>query len=188
MYDDRRTNSAEPAQRLTTVCAVTRPALLATALALLVLAGCGGDEERQAARSKPAPARTGTTETSPRTPTGTGTTGTEQVPTAIETSPEEQPGGAGDEEPARTPVLLTGRRGRIAPRVVHVEPFIAIRVQLRSADGAAYEVRFGRRVVRAGPGRRTATADFEGLHAGRSLVGEGPEGPVRIVADARPGP
>jgi hypothetical protein len=155
---------------------VTRHALLATALAMLALAGCGGDEERRA------PARTG----SPSA--GTGTTGTEQVPTAIETSPERQPGGAGDEEPARTPVLLTGRGGRIAPRVIHVQAFIAIRVQLRSADGAAYEVRFGRRVVRAGPGGRTATADFEGLRAGRSLVGEGPAGRVRIVADARPGP
>jgi hypothetical protein len=167
---------------------VTRPLLLATALALLVLAGCGGDEERQAARPKPAPAPTETTKSAPSSPTGTGTTRTEQVPTAIETSPEEQPGGAGDEEAARTPVLLTGGSGRVTPRVIHVQPFIAIRVQLRSADGAAYEVRFGRRVVRARPGRRTATADFVGLHAGRSLVGEGPEGPVRIVADARPGP
>src|ERR687892_1096307 len=104
MYDVRRTSSAEPARRLTTVCAVTRPLLLATALALLVLAGCGGDEERQAARPKPAPAPTETTKSAPSSPTGTGTTRTEQVPTAIETSPEEQPGGAGDEEAARTPV------------------------------------------------------------------------------------
>ncbi len=51
-------------------------------------------------------------------------------------SPEDEPGGAGDEEPARTLALFTGEGGRITPRTVRVPAFISIRVELRSEDGA----------------------------------------------------
>jgi hypothetical protein len=154
--------------------------VLAAALAFLVLGGCGGDGEgAERAQTPPRatqPDRTETGEALPRTEPM-------QDRTLTSTSPEEQPGGAGDERAARTPALFTGRGGRIRPRVVRVPPFIAIHVELRSADGGAYQLRFGDRVVRDGQ-----RADFAGLHAGRSLVGEGSSGSVRIVADAEPGP
>ncbi len=149
---------------------------MAAVLAGLVLAGCGGgDESEHATRSD----RTEKAQHPPRT---------EQredgaARTATSTSPEQQPGGAGDGETARVPALFTGRDGRIRPRVVRVPPFIAIQVELRSADGAAYDLRFGRRLVRDGQ-----TADFAGLRAGHALVGNGPAGSVRIVANAQPGP
>ena len=58
-------------------------------------------------------------------------------------SPEDQPGGAGDEEPARSLALLTGEGGRITPPTVRVPAFISIRVELRSGDGREYGLRFG---------------------------------------------
>jgi len=151
---------------------------------LLAPASCGGDDEPERAESAPRaipPDRTETVERSE--PITERTEPSVETPTVTATSPEEQPGGVGDEEPARTPALFTGRDGRIRPRVVRVPPFIAIHVELHSGDGAAYELRFGKRVL--GDGR---SADFVGLRPGRSLVGEASSGSVRIVADAEPGP
>ena len=65
-------------------------------------------------------------------------------------NPENQPGGAGDEEGVRSPAMFTGRNGRITPKVVRVPPFLAIRAELRSADGRDYTIRFGKQVLRNG--------------------------------------
>ena len=69
-------------------------------------------------------------------------------------------GGAGDEVPAETLALFTGRNGEIKPRTIRVPAFISIRVQLRSGDGADYALRFGGKddqgrrgaQLRSGPG------------------------------------
>jgi hypothetical protein len=165
-------------RKLTTAC------LLAVVWAW---AGCGGDDDTS---TPTAPTATAETETTPvvttPTETQTKTTPVEKTPpTVTETSPEDAPGGAGDEEPARTLALFTGRGGRISPRVVRVPPFISVEVRLRTADGATYALRFGSVTVRAGEGHT-----FDGLRPGESLAGrpEGRGNRVAISATAEPGP
>jgi hypothetical protein len=163
---------------------------LVFALALLVLGGCGGDDEDQPSSSAPsseptveqtADSDTETTTVHPETETlpndgdGTGTG-------------ESGQGGAGDEQAAETLALLTGENGRIAPPVVRVPAFISIRVELRSADGGAYELTFGDKKIEVGDGLSSRSTTFEGLRPGAKLVGRGPAGKVRIEATAEPGP
>jgi hypothetical protein len=167
---------------------------------MLAICACGGDDEE---------ARTTTnketkTEQAPPAPTVTDDepqqqeTQSEPVPTETaetaepvpQTSPEDAPGGAGDEEPARSLALLTGRGGRITPRVVRVPPFISIRVELRSADGREYGLRFGGETVRVSGGLASVSTTIGGLRPGRAVVGTpiGAGSRVRIEATAEPGP
>jgi len=164
----------------------------------LALASCGSDEEKA-----------DTATTSP--PTTRADTGQEQVDTrqdetaidstelpppetAPETettpSPEEAPGGAGDEEPARSLALFTGEGGRIRPRVVRVPAFISIRVELRSADGREYGLRFAGETIRVREGLGSVSTEIDGLRRGETIVGEpvGEGTSVRIEATAEPGP
>jgi hypothetical protein len=169
---------------------LSRPFIWAGAAAVaLALAGCGdnGEGGSGTVTAQPGP---GTTETAPaRAETETATeTGPKDHP--AETSPEEQPGGAGDEEPIRTEVVLTGRGGRIRPRLVRVPPFIGIRVELRSADGGAYTLRLGGRTIRAGAGGSPGFVDVGGLRSGERVVARpvGAGNRVVIEASAEPGP
>lgn len=158
--------------------------------AAALLAGCGGDDEDAAG--------TGTS-TSSGPPTRTVTSPARTAPERAETapakrdakkqpeSPEEQPGGAGDEQPVRSEVVLTGRGGRIGPLLVKVPPFVSIRVLLRSADGRRYLMRVGGRVLKAGLDV-PSSATFDGLRPGRRLVGAAVSGKVVIEASAEPGP
>ena len=104
-------------------------------------------------------------------------------------SPEDQPGGAGDEEPARSQAAFTGRGGRITPRLVRVPPFISIRVELRSADGAAYALAARGRTIRVDREISSASSTFAGLRPGRRLVLRAGGGrTVAVEASAEPGP
>jgi hypothetical protein len=174
------------------------PLLLAAlgAVVVLVLAGCGGDDEEggsttatQTQTEKSAPPMV--TETQPQQEeTEPELEPTETVEPPPETSPEDAPGGAGDEEPARSLALFTGRGGRITPRVVRVPAFISIRVELRSADGREYALRFGGETVRVSSALGSVSTTFDGLRPGKSIVGApaGGGGKVRIEATAEPGP
>jgi hypothetical protein len=168
-------------------------ALAAVLAALLAFAGCGGDDEpTTTATVTTTPTEISTVETSPAetetemddAPKGEGPT-TETSP-----FPEEQPGGAGDEEPARTLALFTARGGRIAPRVVRVPAFISIQVELRSADGARYGLRFGDTTITAGGDLNSVSTTIDGLRPGEAIVGRptGGGNRVRISATAEPGP
>jgi hypothetical protein len=172
----------------------TRTTLAACAIAgMLAVSGCGGDEE------EPAPSASETA----TTPTATAETPTEteqepEQPPAEETEtvttpvvpPEEQEGGAGDEEPARTLALFTARDGRIRPRVIRVPAFISIQVELRSADGSAYGLRFGDVTIRAGGELNSTSRTIDGLRPGEAITGRptGAGNPVRVEATAEPGP
>ena len=171
----------------------SRRKLVAAGLLALVLAaaGCGGDDE-PAATTPTATAETETTATM-TTPeeTPTETAPAETVPgTETGTSPEDTPGGAGDEEPARTLALFTARAGQIRPRLVRVPAFISVQIELRSADGAAYALRFGDTTIRAGGQINSSSTTIDGLRPGESIVGvpQGAGNKVRISATAEPGP
>jgi len=168
---------------------------LASAAALLLaalVAGCGGDGK------KATDAGTGTSDIPPtRTVTVPAQTTPKPNPSGGSTakpgrkkpgSPENQPGGAGDSEPIRSEVALTGRGGRIGPLLVKVPPFVSIRIRLRSADGKPYLLRFGRRIVKAGLTAARSSVTLDGLRPGRRLVGSAVSGRVVIEASAEPGP
>lgn len=156
---------------------------------VLAVSGCGDDDEKPASTADP-PAETAATETQ------TARTETEQESPEAETesepaeSPEDQPGGAGDEEPARTLALFTAESGRISPRVVRVPAFISIQVELRSKDGREYGMRFGDVTITAGGGLNSVSTTIDGLRPGEAIAAKptGAGNTVRIEATAEPGP
>jgi hypothetical protein len=169
---------------------------LAVALAL-VLGGCGGDDEESATTTETqaettTEAETTETQTSatPETETVPPPTAAEPTTTAPPISPEDQPGGAGDEEPARSLALFTGDGGRITPRVIRVPAFISIRVELRSADGRKYGLSFAGETLDAGGALSSAAITLDGLRPGAAVTGTptGGGNRVRIEATAEPGP
>ena len=164
--------------------------LVVLALALLVVGGCGGDDE-------PTPPATQEGTVSEQT-TATSEPDTTAVDPETETLPndgdgtgtgESAPGGAGDEQAAETLALFTGKNGSISPRAVRVPAFISIRVELRSADGADYALRFDDRTVKVGEALSSHGVRFAGLRPGAKLVGKASTGgEVTVEATAEPGP
>ena len=152
---------------------------------LLALSGCGEDDEEPARTTSTAPPATVPVETVPNEPTET--TPPETQPAE---PPEEREGGQGDEEPARTLALFTGREGRITPRAIRVPAFISIQVELRSADGRTYGLRFGDTTITAGGELNSVSTTIDGLRPGEAVRGtptaEGNR--VRVEATAEPGP
>ena len=160
---------------------------------LLALSGCGEDDEEAARTTSTAPPATVPVETVP-------TEATETVPIETETetetesepvgTPEEQEGGQGDEEPARTLALFTARGGRITPRAIRVPAFISIQVELRSADGKIYGLRFGGTTITAGGELNSVSTTIDGLRPGEAVFGRptGAGNRVRVEATAEPGP
>jgi hypothetical protein len=167
-----------------------RKSLLTVVLAALVLGGCGGDDE-----DKPSVSTVPYTEVVPDATTQTETTAPDP---ATETLPnngdgtgtgEGGTGGAGDEVPAETLALFTGRNGEIKPRAIRVPAFISIRVQLRSGDGADYALRFDGKVIKVGEALSSLGVRFDGLRPGAKLVGKASTGgEVTVEATAEPGP
>ena len=143
--------------------------LLPVLLVAAALAGCG-DGETVSAPSPTPEATAVVTETPTPTPTPTETA----TPIATEQpAPEDQEGGAGDEIPASSQALVTGDGGKLSPGTVRVPPFIAIRVQLRSADGVEYELTGGGKTVKAGGEIETDVEAFKAeveMETGSSVV------------------
>jgi hypothetical protein len=162
----------------------------------LALGACGGDDEDRSSKTEPEL----TVDQSVTVDKGTDTTTTDVNP-ETETLPndgdgngvdtgEDQQGGAGDETPAETLALFTGENGRITPAVVRVPAFIAVRVELRSADGAEYGLTFDGETIKVHGGLGSVSTTIDGLRPGEKLVGTltGASGTVRIEATAEPGP
>jgi hypothetical protein len=175
----------------------------------VVLAGCG-DKAKPAATAtaapttatgqstQAAPAPASSTATAPPATTSTGenpATATLTEPggaTTTSTSPEDQPGGAGDEESIRVPATFTFGASGVTPSSVHVPAFLAIELTVVSADGKAHAVT----LESPGPVNLTAPAGgraskrLAGLKAGTyklsSLDGNGPD--AELVVGGEPGP
>jgi hypothetical protein len=163
--------------------------LLVLALALVVLGGCGGDEEPTPPATQEGTVSEETTATSEAETTAPNPE-TETLPNDGDGTGtgESGQGGAGDEQAAETLALFTGEDGAITPSVVRVPAFISVRVELRSGDGGAYELSFGDKKIAAGGELSSRSTTFEGLRPGAKLVGTGTGGKVRIEATAEPGP
>ena len=80
--------------------------------------------------------------------------------------------------------------GGSEPLNVRVPAFISVEIQLRSADGAAYALRFGDVTIRSGGSRSSTSKTIDGLRPNESIVGvpQGAGNRVRISATAEPGP
>jgi hypothetical protein len=118
----------------------------------------------------------------PETPDTTKQPDPDEEPRTV--PPEEQ---QGDEEAIRSEAVFTGRNGRLTPSEVRVPAFIAIRVILRSADDGAYSLTInGTRLSIEGNG--TDELELDGLLPDESYKGKSPQGNVRVVASAEPGP
>jgi type IV secretory pathway VirB10-like protein len=181
-------------------------ALVLVLALMLALASCGGDDEESAATTEtqppptaePAPTATEETEAAteeteaeePEAETEPAEPEPEPAETEAPTSPEDQPGGAGDEEPARSLALFTGEGGRITPRTIRVPAFISIRVELRAEDGREYGLTFDGNTLRVSGGLSSVSTTIDGLRPGEAVVGRpiGAGNRVRIEATAEPGP
>ena len=133
-----------------------------------MVAGCGGGDDEPAS---PTP-----------TPTATATP-TAFAPSAPE-PPEDQPGGAGDEEPAVTRLALFLGRGGFTPAQVEAPAFLAIelavrnetsREQIVSVTGASPE-----RAVSLSP-HQTGRLRLDGLRPGRYRIDGGQAGHATLV-------
>jgi len=149
-----------------------------------MISACGDDDDSDTAAettpttTAPAPVTT----PPPETPDTTKEPDPDSEPLPV---PEEE--GQGDEEAIRSEAVFTGKNGRLTPREIRVPAFIAIRVILRSTDGGSYSLTMnGTRLAIEGSG--TDELELDGLLPDESYRGRSPQGNVRVVASAEPGP
>jgi hypothetical protein len=159
-------------------------ALVAVLAVAGAIAGCGDDEPTAGSSPTPAPTAAATD-----TPTPTQEATETPSPTATEQpGPEEQEGGAGDEEAARVPVRFTVRVGGIEPPQVGVPGFLALELIVTNETSEPVVARLeGAKPLTAGPGE-TARARLQGRRPGRYPVDFGPAGQALLVTGVEPGP
>jgi hypothetical protein len=163
--------------------------VLALVIVVAALAGCGGDDDSQTSATPPPPP-SAATETATATPTATATS--TPSPTATEAptpeNPEDQPGGAGDEEPVRVPVEFIVRDRGISPPQVAVPAFLGIELIVHNETGARLVVRLeGAEPLTVGPGE-TGRSRLEGRKKGQYVVDFGDAGQALLITGAKPGP
>jgi hypothetical protein len=161
---------------------------IATLLAAAALTGCGGDDGEQSSTT-PAPAPSTATETATPADSATPTptpSATEQPQPSV--SPEDQPGGAGDEEPTRVPIEFTITDGKISPPQVAVPAFLALELIVHNNSSQQVVVRLeGAQPLTVDAGG-TGRAHLEGRKKGSYVVDAGDAGQALLVTGAEPGP
>jgi hypothetical protein len=159
--------------------------LVHLSILLVALAGCGGggDSSVRTERSEsPDIAPTPPTATAPSAPEPPMDIPTE-TPTVTPTespSPEDQEGGAGDEEAARLRVDLTIDGEGITPPIVTVTPFLALELVVRNDTARRQTLRFRGR-TRNVPAGRTGRLRAPGVRPGGYEIDAGAAGKVRLV-------
>jgi hypothetical protein len=158
-------------------------------IALVLLAGCGGGSGSKTTASAP-PASTPAVPTQEQNPNDLGQSTAEIQTTPTTTSPKQQQGGTGDEQPISTQAEFTGKDGDITPVTIRVPPFIAVKVVLHSADGGNYGIEVAHHTLSVDGSNPTATVQLSGLRAGKRYAVDVTGAPERlaIVANAEPGP
>ena len=144
---------------------------------------CGGDDEDA---EQPAETTSTTSVPEPVTTPPPETPETTKEPDPGDTVPPEEE--QGDEEAIRSEAVFTGKGGKLTPREIRVPAFIAIRVILRGADDRGYSLQIGGTLLAIGQDRAEDELELDGLLPNKSYKGESPEGNVRVVASAEPGP
>jgi hypothetical protein len=151
------------------------------------VAGCGGDDSEQTAAPTATPPPPAATETA----TATATPAETATPTATPTptpAGEDQPGGAGDEEPIRVPVEFTVRDRGITPPQVAVPAFLGIELIVNNQLSDPIEVRLeGAEPMTVGAGQ-TGRARLAGRRKGQYVVDFGQAGQALLITGAKPGP
>jgi hypothetical protein len=149
---------------------------------------------RAAARAAPTTASPAPTETPTPTPpvarAKDAPSPPPDAPTATPTSPEDAPGGAGDEEAAHVPVELTVHPdGQVTPKTVSVPAFLALELEVTNRTAAPISVSMedvtGEFEVE--PGAR-ATRRVEGKPRGRYEVRVTGGGSAVVVSGVEPEP
>jgi hypothetical protein len=103
-------------------------------------------------------------------------------------SPEDEPGGAGDEEAVRVPVEFTLADGGITPNQIAVPAFLAIELIVHNKTSQQAVVRLqGAEPITVAAGE-TARARLEGRKKGSYVVDAGAAGQAVLVTGAKPGP
>jgi hypothetical protein len=169
-----------------------------------MVAACGDDDEPAAGPAGTATATPTATATATPTPTSTptppaesgGGSGGAASPednggtggAAAPGNPEDQPGGAGDEEAARVPVEITVGADGITPRRVSVPAFLALQVVVHNERSEQVIVRLeGAEPMTVGPGA-TFTANLDGRRPGRYAIDAGDAGQAVLVTGVEAGP
>ena len=153
--------------------------------------GCGGDDDED----DPQPAATVPAHTVPdpvtTPPPETTTPGLKEDDARTETTPIPPQEEQGDEEPIRSEAVFSGSGGKLEPSVIRVPPYIAVRVVLRASDASrdqSYSMTIGGRRLAIGHTRSTDEVELPGLLPNKAYRGRSPQGDVRVVASAEPGP
>jgi hypothetical protein len=180
-------------------------------LSLLVLSssalGCGGKgggpTTPDSVAQQPVSAPPASTTAAPKatTPTATATAPTSTAPASTTTAPtattgvptggETQPGGAGDEQPARTPAAFTVDGATITPATITVAAFLAIdvavtarhtaqRVELQAPGGGVIDVGAGGTAHRVLGGLKPGDYALTTAAGGRATL--------HVVSGGAPGP
>ena len=128
---------------------------------MLFAAGCGDDEESGDSSVATAPVVT------------TDRVQTAQIPgtdTSDGASPEDQPGGAGDEEVTRSQVIIEFSKDGLSPTEVRVPSFIQVELVIRSTDGTEYNLSY-KAPSSGGGANGTSEADFDidGMRPGEEI-------------------
>ena len=164
-------------------------------VAALVLAGCGSTDDESPGGRYVEPETTPADTATATAPAEEPVTITEQVPAPATqtatapaptpTSPEESPGGAGDEEGIQVTARFTlGSGGSLSPDGAQVPAFLGVAVVVDNQDGTAHRLEVGDRGA-ALPAGRTTTLILPGRAATELpvLIDGNQEALLRIVAE-----